>query len=456
MKAVIYSRVGENRGLLRIFLDGMRLAATGVKPGDRFKIETGAQSIRMSFSDDGTHTVCKRSRNGRELPVIDVRGKQVEEAFKADDRVRVVVKDGQIEITLHHHVRAAVSREERLQDRLDRGQPILIGSMAHGGGILDHALHQGLGDSGVTSKLAFANELEPEYLETSLANNPVWSKDSIAVQGPMQEVEWQLLPKVDLLVAGLPCTGASLSGRAKNKLKAAEEHEGAGALFVTFLQAISMLKPSVIVLENVPMYTHTVSYTVIKAVLQQLEYRVQDTILGGSDFGALEDRQRMCMVATSAGLIVPDLAQIERPKVNPQLLGDVLEAVPLDDERWRTYSYLTDKAVRDKAKGSNFKQQIVTPESTFVGSLGKGYWKSRSTEPMLAHPSGDGRLRLLTPLEHARVKTIPPSLVAGCSSTISHEILGQSVIHAAFRAVGQWLGQVMQEMKAQRALPIAA
>lgn len=333
---------------------------------------------------------------------------------------------------------------------------MLIGSMAHGGGVLDHAIHTGLAAAGIKSKLAFANELEPEYLESSLSNNPVWSADSMAIQGPMQEVEWQLLPKIDLLVAGLPCTGASLSGRAKNGLKAAEEHEGAGALFVSFLQAISTLKPAVIVLENVPIYLHTTSMTVIRAVLEQLDYRVQETILGGAEFGAIEDRQRMCMVANSKGFSFPELSSIARPLVQPRVLGDVLEAVPLDHEMWRECSYLKSKAVTDKAAGKNFKMQIVTPESATVGSLGKGYWKYRSTEPMLAHPSGDGRLRLLTPLEHARVKTIPPQLVSGCSNTIAHEILGQSVIHAAFKAVGQWIGQALQEIRTQRALPIAA
>lgn len=456
MKTVLYSRVGENRGLLRIFLDGMRLAATGVKPGDRFSIESGSRSIKMVFSDDGSHAVCKRSRNGRELPVIDVRGKQVEQAFKADDRVRVVVKDGQIEVTLHHQARSAIAREERLQERVDRNQPLLIGSMAHGGGVLDHAIHTGLAEAGVQSKLAFANELEAEYLETSMANNPVWSADSVAIQGPMQEVEWQLLPKVDLLVAGLPCTGASLSGRAKNGLKAAEEHEGAGALFVSFLQAISTLKPSVVVLENVPQYLGTTSFTVIKAVLEQLDYRVQDTILGGAEFGAIEDRQRMCMVASSKGVVFPELSALPRPVVQPRVLGDVLEQVPLDHEMWRACTYLKEKAVRDKASGKNFKMQIVTPQARTVGCAGKSYWKYRSTEPMLAHPSGDGRIRLFTPLEHARIKTIPPELVAGCSNTIAHEILGQSVIHAAFKAVGQWIGQALLELRAQRALPIAA
>ena len=446
ISSVIYSKVGQNRGALRIWVEGPQLLAQGVKPGDRFNVVTQDQRIRMVFSPDGTNTVAKRVRNGDELPVIDVTGQKLEAAFRENDRVRIVVKDGTIEVTLHHQERARQNREMRLKQALNSGAPVLIGSMAHGGGVLDHAIHAGLTEAGIDSKLAFANELEEQYLQASLANNPVWSDGAIAVQGPMQEVEWQLLPKVDILIAGLPCTGASLAGKAKNKIKEAEEHEGAGALFVSFLQAIQTLKPSLVVLENVPQYLETTSMTVIRAVLSQLDYQVQETVLSGADFGALEHRSRMVMVASSKGLPMPSIESLVKPAPTSPRLGSILEEVPLDDESWRSYDYLVEKEVRDKAAGKGFRRQLVTPFSTSVGTIGRGYAKARSTEPFVEHPSGDGRSRLLTPAEHARVKTIPESLVKGCSATVAHEILGQSIVHSVFTAVGAWMGGALRSM----------
>ncbi len=456
VQSVIYSQVGENRGVLRIWVEGQKLAATGVKPGDRYSVVPDQQVIRMVFSAEGDHIVARRNRNGRELPIIDITGAKLEQVFKANDRVRVVVKDGQIEVTLHHQERARQTREARITRALATGQPILIGSMAHGGGILDHAIHEGLAEAGVSAKLAFANELEPDYLEASLSNNPVWSDGSIAVQGPMQDVEWSLLPKVDLLIAGLPCTGASSAGKAKNGIKHAEEHEGAGSLFHFYLTAIQATRPSLIILENVENYLSTTSMTVIRSVLAHLDYRVQETVLSGADFGALEDRKRMCMVASSKGLSMPDIEQIQRPMFEPKLLGDVLEDVPLDDESWRSYSYLADKEVRDKAAGKGFRRQLVNAHSTSVGCLGRGYSKARSTEPFVEHPSGDGRSRLMTPAEHARVKTIPEFLVTGCSNTTAHEILGQSVLHTVFKAVGLWIGKGLLANVATGSLAAAA
>lgn len=125
--------------------------------------------------------------------------------------------------------------------------------------MLDQALHTGLESAGVPATLAFANEFDGAYLDASLQNNPVRTPESIAIEGPMQDIEWRKLPAIDLLVVGLPCTGASKSGRSKIHLKSAEKHETAGALFVAILAAIQTLTPSMIVLENVPEYGETVN-----------------------------------------------------------------------------------------------------------------------------------------------------------------------------------------------------
>ena len=39
----------------------------------------------------------------------------------------------------------------------------------------------------------------------------------------------------------------------------------------------------------------------------------------------------------------------------------------------------------------------------------------------------DGKERIFTPVEHARMKSAPDALVAGLNPTLAHEILGQSV-----------------------------
>jgi len=66
-------------------------------------------------------------------------------------------------------------------------------------------------------------------------------------------------------------------------------------------------------------------------------------------------------------------------------------------------------------------------------------------------------MRQLTPVEHARVKGIPESLIAGVPATVAHEILGQSVIFPAFEAVGLAVGQCLQrQAPALRVVPPVA
>jgi len=49
--------------------------------------------------------------------------------------------------------------------------------------------------------------------------------------------------------------------------------------------------------------------------------------------------------------------------------------------------------------------------------------------------------RLFSAAEHARIKGIPPALVAGLSEKKAHEILGQSVVAPAFVGLGSLIAQ---------------
>ena len=256
----------------------------------------------------------------------------------------------------------------------------------------------------------------------------------------MEEVEPEILPKVELLCAGLPCTGASLSGRAKNGLKFAEQHETAGTLFVAFLRILKACQPACLVFENVTPYANTVSYHVVSDVLKQWGYDLHETVLDGNAMGALEDRKRLCLVAVTKG--VPfNLTGLAAVREKEATLGEVLEDIPIDSPAWKECTYLAEKEARDIEAGKGFRRQLLGPEDVKCGTIGKSYAKLRSTEPFLRHPSNDGRSRIFTPTEHARAKTIPAHLVEGLSNTTAHEVLGQSIIWAAFVAVAKLLGE---------------
>jgi len=442
MSNVVYRKIGEHKGKPRIWLEGQKLATQGITPGMRFSLIKKQDQICLSFCDDGARKVSRRKQKDAYLPVMDIRADEIEAVFGQAERIRAIIKPDEIIITIHHREIAEKERLERLIRKLCNNEPLEMGSLAHGGGVLDHALHTGLNLANIAARLSFAVEIEGKYLDASQRNNSVWDKDSIAIEAPMQDVETHKLPKVDLLAAGIPCTGASISGRSKNKLSRAEEHETAGSLFVAFLKIVMATQPSIIVLENVPPYQTTASMTVIRQVLSEIGYQVHETILDGNQMGALEARKRLCVVAITEGLNGFDINNIKALRTKETSLNDVMECIDDDSPRWKILDYLDQKEQRDIASGKGFKRQLLTGNESSCGTIGRGYSKLRSTEPFLKHPL-TGKQRIFTPREHAKVKTIPEYLVSGVSDTVAHEILGQSVIHCSFIAVGKTIGDAI-------------
>lgn len=115
-----------------------------------------------------------------------------------------------------------------------------------------------------------------------------------------------------------------------------------------------------------------------------------------------------------------------------------------EDERYRRVDYLKVKQERDADNGKHFSMQLLTPASTLVPVLRKGYHKGGSTDPRLLHPTDPERSRLLTAAEHARIKGISPNLVDGVPETTAHQVCGQSVDIRPVQAIGRRIAQALE------------
>lgn len=445
MLQISCSKLGLHRGGRRLWLEGLRLQAAGYLPGVSYAVTAALGRVTLQIQETGERVVSGKTRGRSVYPVIDI--DRIERLLGECERAQVTIDVGVIVIVVHPHDRAVIERRRRLLHRLCCGEPLAFGSLSHGGGILDRALHRGFEDTGVPVTLAWACERESVYLQAAIERNPVWSAETLVLHAEMEDVDTALLPRIDVLAAGLPCTGASMAGRAKNGLRHAEEHETAGTPFLAFLDVIRRCQPALVLLENVTAYADTASMAVIRAALARWGYDLHEHVVGAALAGTLEQRDRLCLIAVTHGL---DFEWAPQPvRARETCLGEVLEPIGPDDPAWRRCSYLDDKEVRDQLAGKGFRLQRVTPASTALGTIGRGYAKWRSTEPMLAHPSGDGRRRLLTPREHAAVKGVPAELVAGLPATLAHELLGQSVLYPVWRAVARMLGQHCRQWQQQ-------
>ena len=438
--------LGENRGTPRLWLQGRVLEVAGFAPGMTYSVEIGERRLHLRVAAEGNRVVSGKRRADRTLAVIDVNSRRLLAALSVFRTLRIVVlRLGELLVT------PTASEERRLEriagalSRLLAGDTLAAGSVCHGGGILSHAAHQGLAEAGVDCSLAWANEIRPELIDHASGVNECWEPDTIGLAAPLQELAFDRqalarLPCVDVLEAGLACSGASASGRAKRHLAAPEAHPEVGHLVAGFLALVAWVNPLIIQVENVPLYQDTASAWILRNQLRDWGYVVHEIVLDGAEFNALEHRKRLCLVAVTEG--VPfSFDAFERPHAQPQRLGDILEPIPLDDPCWSAMEGLKTKEVRDLAAGKGFRMQVFDEDSPKLGTLTKGYAKRRSTDPRLRHPSNPELLRQFTPTEHARAKHIPALLVAGASTTLAHEILGQSIVHSAFVAVWRLIGR---------------
>lgn len=450
---VINTLVSESRSVPRIWLEGQHLAHAGVEIGVQYMLNVCEKLRRIELRpapqgfSGKTVSVSKRTRNERVYPLIEVRDSIIAALFEVGTKLRVAIHNGRIVISMSHIAMRVQERVNRFLNKLKTGEPLSVTSLFHGGGVIDSALHEGFQRTGLASYVKIAVELEGDYIDASLRNNPeLWRDDSIVINGDIRDVNIQGngVPQTDVLVGGVPCTGASKSGAAKNGLKCAEEHSTAGALFFNYLEWVKTLNPALVILENVVEYASTAAMIVIRSVLSHLGYQLSETVLDGHSLGSLEKRKRLCLVATTPGVCGPvDFNQLVPVRQREEKIADVLEVIPADSGMWKTYDYLADKELRDKAAGKGFVRQLLTGEEDGCGVLGRGYGKARSTEPFIVAPHDPRLSRLMTPAEHARVKTIPEKLIEGLGATKAHEVLGQSVIYCAFVAVGVLLAKTV-------------
>jgi len=446
--------ITQNKGAPRLWLEGKAPEEVGFKPGARYDILVDTESKRVSLKliEAGYRTVSQKERGGKTIPVIDINSKLILQVFEGMNCVRVIMRTNEIHIIPEVVEVKKTERLNRLDAKIKSGQPLTIGSISHGGGILSNALHKGLGQAGIDTRLSFANDIRDDLLEQAAIVNDAWSKDTIRVSAPMQSLvmdSWMMakLGVVDLVELGLPCSGASVAGRAKNATSMAEQHEDVGHLVAPAIQLISLLNPVVVLLENVKPYQSTASMWILRHSLRDMGYQVHETVLNAGDFNELEHRERLCMVAVTAGIDFDFNSLVKPTKVNRKL-GEVLEHVPDDDKRWSSFDYLVKHQQKHAAKGNGFSMQLFDENSGHINTITKGYAKIRSSDPRLRHPN-NGLMRQLTLKEHARVKGIPERFISGMNLTTGHEMLGQSVCYSPFVAVGELIGKSLRKQRLQ-------
>lgn len=458
MLGVSVLKLGEHRGSPRLWVQCENARRAGFEPGQRFVLERSGKGLILKLDPAGERLVSQKKRGDGTVPVIDVNSREDLLPVANCNVVRVVFGKGQIYVS-------ALASELRRQERLDRVKRhveqggLSTGGIAIGGGILSHAVHQGIKDAGLTPHMLVANEIREELVDHALTHNDALSKYTVVLNAPLQEVAFdedvlKRLNPVSVLEMGIPCSGASPAGKAKNKNSLMEDHEHVGHLIAGAIAMIVRLNPVCIIMENVVPYSITASASILRKQLVDLGYHVQERQFLGTDWGELEARQRWCLVAMTRGIEF-DLEAVTPQAFKPRKLSDVFDPIPLDDPSWSAMSYLKDKEVRDKEAGKGFRMQTFTGEESSISTLTKGMAKRRSTDPFIQHSENPSLLRLPTVAEHARMKGVPEKLVDDVGLTMGHEILGQAVVYTPFRILSREVANAIKRFVGGHVVDVA-
>lgn len=420
MNQVTYTSCKSRTRGLRVWIEGQKLGLAGFEPNSPYSLRYApeAKSITLTLDPNGTRRVTKSTRNGKARPIIDLTGQALGEVFNAGERLRVTFTRGQIRIEQHHEASSQDNREQRFKERTAAGT-VTKASMFTGGGISTEAIAEAITEAGIQSRMSWVCEMETKYIEAAGENCLAIDDDTTFLVGMAEEIEPQLFTEVDVLSFSMPCAGFSKAGKAKHQ-QTSERHSGT-ALFGV-INAIKNSNPAVIISENVVEAQDSPIYQLLTSELERTGYKCFHQVLDQRHTGTIEKRARYWLVAISEG-IAPE--SLELPEVIQQrpAIHSILEAD--HGEVWSANDYLREKEQRDIAAGKGFRRQLLTGFEDTCGTIGRFYNKRRSTEPFLVN--AEGLERLFTPVEHARVKSVPERLVSGLSKTTAHEILGQSV-----------------------------
>ncbi len=251
--------------------------------------------------------------------------------------------------------------------------------------------------------------------------------------GDIRQIGAGDIPDHEILVAGFPCQPFSIAGVSKKKSLGREhgfKDERQGNLFFEIERILREKQPEALLLENVKnleRHDRGNTFTVIRQILADLNYRIAYRVLDGKHF-VPQHRERIFIVGFREELYPGFEFQFpELPEPHARI-ADILESDPdprytLSNHLWQ---YLQDYRARHRMKGNGFGFGLVDPETdTITRTLSARYHKDGSE--ILIRQEGKNPRRL-TPRECARLMGFPDDFKIIVSDTQAYRQFGNSVV----------------------------
>ena len=234
------------------------------------------------------------------------------------------------------------------------------------------------------------------------------------------------LPKYDILTGGFPCQSFSISAQNPKRLGFKDDR---GQLFFEIKRLLQETQPRAFIAENVKGLLSANRGEAFPLIIREFEsagYTVHWKLLNASHFGIPQKRERVFIVgfrnqAVSKRFAFPNPISVDR-QVPLQV---VLEEHSGIDPKF----FFSDRAVSGMKTTKNSKimnkgraQDPTQPCNTVSSHLAKV--SLNSTDPVLLV---DGRYRMFTPREVARIQSFPDKFKLECPKSAAYYGLGNAV-----------------------------
>ena len=447
MKHIETLSLKKTRGGFRVYLNNKTLEKKGFTAGIGFREIHDKDKVRVVVDESAKRKVLDSEKG----PLMDLRNKSLGDTLPDCDRVTVEYKMGEVIIRAYYHAKRVLNREKALLSKVKNNIPLRMGDLFAGIGLLSKQVHAGLMIAGITSSMAFANELERLPADVHVNSNPVWktaAKDAVFVQDNLLTMDKSLVPELDCMLIGYSCRPFSIAQGANRDRDLAHPD---GTLFIPTMDVINRANPAIVILENSENMLNSTTLKLMDSIMTATGYYRTHTVLSGHDHGDFERRHRLCVVWVSAGLKGLDVSHLVGTEPEKRYVSDILEPIDENDKAWKDLSYI---AKKEAETSHNHKMCVVQGSDTKMPTITANYAKIQADTPFVSHPSINGLHRILTPTEHANVRRMSGQykqaivdiangnhhLTTRTNATAAHRMLGNAIAPKPWEALGIFIG----------------
>jgi DNA (cytosine-5)-methyltransferase 1 len=320
-----------------------------------------------------------------------------------------------------------------------------------------------LGLHHVSGQAHLSVELDRDSTETYRLNFP----DTEIVRADVRTIDWAGI-NTDVLVGGPPCQGFSTLGHRR-------DDDPRNDLSLEMLRCAAVVRPSAVIVENVPRFLDSKQCHALKMGLRNLGFGIRSGVVNCADYGVPQRRSRALVVASLRGFPIPWPQATHGAPGQPRhrTVADAFARLPIEPDGRNRHDYkLFSETYRERflsiTEGGSRRQlppDLLLPcwreASGHSDVLGRLEWHKPATtvrteffrpeKGRFLHPVAD---RPITAREAARLQSFPDTFAFPEDQTL--QSLGRQIGNAVPPLLGEAIGKAILTTLRTAQMPTAA